>query len=167
MRRRAEALASFAGVWRVAVFGSVARGTADSASDIDYLVVCDRIDYETRNRLANKMVDAAAGAAGFRVDVVLSDTAEWLARTAVASTLEAHLEGEAVDVGRLECLELASTRGQTITMASRTELSVVQLRRMERSLGLIRRNGVRDSVESGAFRALAWLCRMICVVRVE
>ena len=148
VRRGAEALESFVGVWRVAVFGSVARGSADAASDIDYLVVCDEIDYENRDRLANKMVDAAVAASGCRVDVVLSDTAEWLARTGLASSLEAHLEGEAVDLVRLERPELASRRGQTITMASRAELAVVELRRMERSLESMEKVALQSAYES-------------------
>lgn len=129
----AEALAEFDGVWRVAVFGSVARGTADEGSDIDYVVVCGEIDYENRRELKNKMKGAAIRATGHRVDIVLSDTEEWQARTAVASSLEAHLEPRAVDLVRLAHPQPNKKR-RTITMASRMELAVVELIRLGRSL---------------------------------
>lgn len=118
VKRGADALAAFAGVWRVAVFGSVARGGADPSSDIDYLVVCAEIDYQTRNNLALEMQSDAAAAAGHAVDVVLTDTAEWLARTACPSTFEAHIEAEAVNVVCGEQPAFTPSRKQTITMAS-------------------------------------------------
>lgn len=164
VQRGAEALAMFEGVWRVAVFGSVARRTADRASDIDYVVVCDEIDYGARNKLAKKMMAEAANATGHRVDVVLSDTAEWMARTAVASSLEAHLDSEAVDLVRLERPTPTTTKQRrTITMASKMELAVVELNRMERSLGAMVKVATRNDletemIEEGEEDMASWEC---------
>ena len=46
-RRAAEALAA-AGVGRVVLFGSVARGAATERSDIDLVAIYDDIDYNKR-----------------------------------------------------------------------------------------------------------------------
>ena len=152
VRLGAEALASFAGVWRVAVFGSAARGTATPYSDIDYLVVCDEIDYEKRNKAALEMEDAAAAAAGFNVDIVLSDTAEWAARCSLASTFEAAVEAKAVNiVCRVQPIPKATER-QTITMATESENAIAELQRMLQSLVQIRRSALPEPYETDAAR---------------
>ena len=154
VRAGADALALFPGVWRVAVFGSVARETSSPYSDIDYLVLCDEIDYEKRNKLAFEMQEAALVATGwFGVDVVVSDTAEWAARASLASTFEANIEAEAVDLIRRAQPIPTSTRKQKITMANASENATASLTKMATSLAMIRRSSLSEDYENDAVAA--------------
>lgn len=88
-RRAAEALAE-EGAARVVVFGSVASGEATEGSDIDLIAIYDDIDYSKRRELAAPARSAAGSAAGFRVDVIVTDRPEWRMRTTrVRTSLEA------------------------------------------------------------------------------
>ena len=88
-RRAAEALAA-EGVARVVLFGSVARGEATERSDIDLVAIYDDIDYSKRRRIAAPATAAAKDAAGFPVDVLVTDRPEWEIRTTqVRTSLEA------------------------------------------------------------------------------
>lgn len=88
-RRAAEALAA-AGVGRVVLFGSVARGAATERSDIDLVAIYDDIDYSKRRESAAPARTAAKEAAGFPVDVLVTDRPEWKMRTTrVRTSLEA------------------------------------------------------------------------------
>lgn len=158
VRRGAKALAKFSGVWRVAVFGSVPRGEADQSSDIDYLVICSDIDYLTRNQLALDMQAAATKATGHDVDVVLTDTAEWTARTALASTFETSIEHHAVNIVLKQHKQTSAAR-QTITMATKAEQATAELVHMTTTLSAMRvqaagidpENEMRDAGRSDLF----------------
>ena len=78
------------GVASVVLFGSVARGEATERSDIDLIAIYDDIDYSERRRIAAPATTAARGAAGFPVDVLVTDRPEWRMRTTqVRTSLEA------------------------------------------------------------------------------
>ena len=78
--RAAVALAG-AGVGRVVLFGSVARGEADERSDIDLMAIYDDLDYGERWERRCELAGLAGRAAGFPVDVSVTDRAEWRMRT--------------------------------------------------------------------------------------
>ena len=133
VHRGARALSRFPGVWRVAVFGSVGRDEAHQSSDIDYLVICNSIDYSTRNKLALQMRAAASDVTSYPVDIILTDTAEWAARTALPSTFETHIENEAIDIV-LKQPDPASAKDQPVTMATPAEQATARLQHMTSSL---------------------------------
>ena len=88
-RRAVVALVS-AGAGRVVLFGSVARGEATERSDIDLVAICDDIDYSHRSHIADRLTAAAVAAAGYPVDVLVTDWPEWRMRTTrVRTSLEA------------------------------------------------------------------------------
>ena len=88
-QRAAEALAE-AGVGRVVLFGSVARGDANERSDIDLVAIYDDVDYRSRGEIASTLTSRAMATAGCRVDVIVTDRPEWQVRTTrVHTSLEA------------------------------------------------------------------------------
>ncbi|MYC68923.1 MAG: nucleotidyltransferase domain-containing protein [Acidobacteriia bacterium] len=98
----AEALVS-AGVSKVLLFGSVARGDAGLRSDLDLVAVFDDLDYTTRFDVRAELMAAAVQAALCDVDIIVTDRPEWRWRTSrVTSSLEAAIAPDAVtlvDVG--------------------------------------------------------------------
>ena len=94
-RRAAEALTN-TGVGRVVLFGSVAHGAATERSDIDLIAIYDDIDYSRRREIATPAQSIAKDAAGFPVDVVVTDRPEWKMRTTQVLT---SLEARAARVG--------------------------------------------------------------------
>ena len=94
-RRAAEALTN-AGVGRVVLFGSVACGAATGRSDIDLVAIYDDIDYSKRREIAAPAQSVAKDAAGFPVDVLVTDRPEWKMRTTQVLT---SLEARAARVG--------------------------------------------------------------------
>ena len=78
--RAADALAG-AGVARVLLFGSVARGDATEHSDVDLIAIYDDLDYRDRNLKELELTSLAVDAAGRQVDVYVTDRPEWRART--------------------------------------------------------------------------------------
>ena len=93
-RRAARALPG-----SVLLFGSVARGEGSSISDIDVVVVVDRLDTEqfSAPRLEDerRLARRAGSACGWPVQVWLVDWAEWRSRSPVWGTVEheAHAQG--------------------------------------------------------------------------
>lgn len=88
--RRAALTLVTAGAGRVVLFGSVARGEATERSDIDLVAIYDDIDYSHRGHIADRLTTAAAAAAGYPVDVLVTDRPEWRMRTTrVRTSLEA------------------------------------------------------------------------------
>ena len=83
--RAAVALAA-AGVGRVVLFGSVARGDAGERSDIDLMAIYDDLDYGERWERRCELAGLAGRAAGFPVDVSVTDRAEWRMRTTKVAT---------------------------------------------------------------------------------
>ena len=78
------------GAGQVVLFGSLARGQADDRSDIDLIAIYDDIDYRRRGRIADRARTVAVDAAGFPVDVLVTDRPEWAIRTSqVHTSLEA------------------------------------------------------------------------------
>ena len=75
-----------AGVGRVVLFGSVARGDADERSDIDLMAIYDDLDYGERWERRCELAGLAGRAVDFPVDVSVTDRAEWRMRTTRVST---------------------------------------------------------------------------------
>ena len=96
-QQAADALAQ-AGAGRVVLFGSVAREEATERSDIDLIAIYDDIDYSRRREIAESLEATAAGAAGFPVNVLVTDRPEWGMRTTGVHT---SLESRAARSGRL------------------------------------------------------------------
>ena len=83
--RAADALAA-AGVGRVVLFGSVARGDAGERSDIDLMAIYDDLDYKERWERRCELAGLAGRAVEFPVDVSVTDRAEWRMRTTRVAT---------------------------------------------------------------------------------
>ncbi len=78
---RAAAALAGAGVGRVVLFGSVARGDATERSDIDLVAIFDDLDYGERWERRCELMRLAGEAAGHSVDVSVTDRVEWAMRT--------------------------------------------------------------------------------------
>lgn len=93
----AQAIAADEDVRRISLFGSVAAHCSTPNSDIDLIVVYEDIDYLRRHQVANRMADAGSQAAGWDVDVLLTDVPEleWR-RKNVRSSFENKVLAEAV-----------------------------------------------------------------------
>ena len=95
-QRAAECLAA-AGVGRVLLFGSVARGSATVGSDIDLVAIFDDIDYRERLGIRSALCAAAEGVVDSPVEVFVTDRAEWRRRTEeVSASFEAGIASSAV-----------------------------------------------------------------------
>ena len=85
--RRVAAVLAELGAGRVLVFGSVARGDATAASDIDLVAVYDDLgDYASRADLRAKLTARARQVTDAAVDLWVTDRAEWRRRTAVVTS---------------------------------------------------------------------------------
>ncbi len=93
---RAAAVLAEAGVGRVVLFGSVARGDATERSDIDLVAIYDDLDYGERWARRCELAKLARRASGFSVDVSVTDRAEWRVRT---SRVRTSFEGRAAKDG--------------------------------------------------------------------
>ena len=93
---RAAAALVDAGVARVVLFGSVARGDATERSDIDLMAIYDDLDYSQRWEKELELVAAAKAATGYPVDVVVTDRPEWKVRV---EGVRASLENRAARYG--------------------------------------------------------------------
>ena len=78
---RAAAALARAGVGRVVLFGSVARGDATERSDIDLVAIYDDLDYRERWKRRCELKKLAERVVEFPVDVSVTDRAEWRMRT--------------------------------------------------------------------------------------
>lgn len=98
-RRAADALVT-AGVGRVLLFGSAARGEGCERSDIDLVAIYDDLgDYSERRRHRCDLERRAGDAAGRHVDVMVTDAPEWAVRTTkVPCSVEARIAGYAVEL---------------------------------------------------------------------
>ncbi len=87
-----------AGVGTVLLYGSVARGDATAHSDIDLVAVFDDLgDYRCRSRVRRDLGLRARRAAGWPVDVFVTDVPEWTTRTQkVGCSFEAGIAPTAV-----------------------------------------------------------------------
>ena len=97
---RAAAELVAAGVGRVLVFGSVARGEATEDSDIDLVAIFDDLgDYSTRSKQRCSLEAKARTATGCPVDVIVTDAPEWAVRTTkVPCSVETRLAAHAVEL---------------------------------------------------------------------
>ena len=90
----------------VFLFGSVARGTARKESDIDFMVITDRVegDYgsDKRKNLGIDLAREAREACGFRVQVFLVDWVEWKSRSVVWGTFEHEADSYGLWVRQIE-----------------------------------------------------------------
>lgn len=75
-RLAADALVG-AGAREVWLYGSVARGESAPGSDIDLVAVLDDLEYRRRLRVKGELQEAARKACGCRVEVLVTDRAEW------------------------------------------------------------------------------------------
>ena len=98
-QRAADALVA-AGVGRVLLFGSVARGEGCAHSDIDLVAIYNDLgDYSERRRLRCDLERRAGDAAGRSVDVMVTDAPEWAVRTTkVPCSVEARIARYAVEL---------------------------------------------------------------------
>lgn len=97
-RRAADELVA-AGVGRVLLFGSVARGNCHETSDVDLVAIYDDLDYAERHSRRCGLEARASAAAGCAVDVMVTDAPEWAVRTTkVACSVEARVAGYAVEL---------------------------------------------------------------------
>ena len=88
-----------AGVGRVLLFGSLARGEATDASDIDLVAIYDDLDYGERGSRRCALERRAEAAAERRVDVYVTDAPEWAIRTTkVPCSLEARICTYAIEL---------------------------------------------------------------------
>ena len=95
--RRAAAALAEAGVSQVLLFGSVARGTQNSGSDIDLVAIFDDLDYSIRYDHKSELASAAGRAAGQSVDVHVTDRPEWAVRSRrLATTFERRVAAEVI-----------------------------------------------------------------------
>ena len=89
---RAAALLVTAGVSRVMLFGSVARGEATAGSDIDLVAIYDDLDYSERFARKQDLSRLAEAEVGCPVDVLVTDRPEWKVRTErVPTSLESRV----------------------------------------------------------------------------
>ena len=94
--RAADALAA-ADVPMVLLYGSVARGEQNPNSDIDLVAVFDDLDYETRWRCKLRLEALAREAAGWPVEVRVTDRPEWEhRRRRLRTSFEAGIATDAV-----------------------------------------------------------------------
>ena len=101
---RAAAALIAGGAEEVLLFGSVARGTAGPASDIDLVAIFADLDYGDRHVRQRALQVAAAAAVPWPVQVHVTDRPEWRARVErVATSFEHRVAGEAVVVAAGEC----------------------------------------------------------------
>lgn len=97
-RRAADELVD-AGVGRVLLFGSVARGDCGENSDVDLVAIYDDLDYAERHRRRCRLEAQASAAAGCPVDVMVTDAPEWAVRTSkVPCSVEASVARYAVQI---------------------------------------------------------------------
>ena len=96
-QRAAEEIVA-AGAGTVLLFGSLARGEAGEASDIDLVAIYDDLgDYSDRRSRRGRLEQRAQEAAGCPVDVYVTDAPEWAHRSRkVGCSLEACIAGDAV-----------------------------------------------------------------------
>ena len=93
---QAAALLVSAGVSRVMLFGSVARGEATDDSDIDLVAIYDDLDYSDRFAREQALSRLAEAEVGYPVEVLVTDHPEWKVRSENVVT---SLESRAVDDG--------------------------------------------------------------------
>jgi len=97
--RRAAGELVAAGAGKVLLFGSLARGEATERSDIDLVAIYDDLDYAERGKHRCALEARGAAAAGWRVDVMVTDAPEWAVRTArVPCSVEARIAGYALEL---------------------------------------------------------------------
>ena len=95
-RRAADALVA-AGVGKVLLFGSVARGNQRTHSDIDLVAIFDDLDYSRRWALQSELASRAKAACGHSVDLHVTDRPEWARRVdQVSASFEAGIAPSAV-----------------------------------------------------------------------
>lgn len=89
-----------AGVGTVLLFGSLARGDATPASDIDLVAIYDDLgDYSDRATRRCRLEAMARSAAGCPVDVIVTDAPEWEVRTTkVPCSVEAGIASDATQL---------------------------------------------------------------------
>ena len=88
-----------AGAEEVLLFGSVARGSGQAASDIDLVALFADINYAGRADLQRRLEEEASVVGGWPVQVVVTDRPEWRARTEkVPVSFERRISAEAVIV---------------------------------------------------------------------
>ena len=98
-RRAAQAVAAArSDVVKVMLFGSVARGEASEASDIDLMVVFDDLgDYKDRREVRDRLAEAVRDSTPCSVDLHVTDLPEWKVRTEqVSASFEASIVDDLV-----------------------------------------------------------------------
>ncbi len=97
-QRAADVLVT-AGVGKVLLFGSLARGEATENSDIDLVAIYDDLDYTERSKRRGALEAQGTAVAGCRVDVMVTDAPEWAVRTSrVPCSVEARIADYAFEL---------------------------------------------------------------------
>ena len=94
---RAAALLMSAGVSKVMLFGSLARGEATDRSDIDLAAIYDDLDYTERFTRKTELAALVEAEVDHPVDLVVTDRPEWKTRSEqVPTSLESWVEADGV-----------------------------------------------------------------------
>lgn len=94
---RAAALLMSAGVSKVMLFGSLARGEATERSDIDLVAIYDDLDYTERFTRKAELSTLVEAEVDHPVDLVVTDRPEWKIRSEqVLTSLESWVEVDGV-----------------------------------------------------------------------
>ena len=95
-----------AGAGEVWLYGSVARGESVPGSDIDLVAVLDDLEYRRRHRAKSELQGVARQACGRRVEVLVTDRAEWrIQREQVSASFVSAIS---CDLQLLECSSAAT-----------------------------------------------------------
>ena len=145
--RAATALAG-AGVARVVLFGSVARGNATERSDIDLMAIYDDLDYTDRWDRRAELSSLAAAAAGYPVDVVVTDRAEWRVRTTqVHTSMESRAARQGAVLADRPPREVVEWDKEMVMPASDYQEALYRLELATNALRALRRQLEPDSLE--------------------
>ena len=157
-RRAAHALVG-AGAREVWLYGSVARRESEPGSDIDLVAVLDDLEYRRRLRTKRELQDVARAACGRRVEVLVTDRAEWrIQREQVSASF---ISAVSCDLELLACSSVTEADvdwGKDQVMAtSNDELALERLRgvllnltKIEASRGRVRSSGTRPKTTTPA-----------------
>ena len=147
-RELAELFAD-AGATIVLLYGSVARGTATTASDIDMIAVFDDIDYSQRTSIHDKLTTLAAQATNAEVSIRVTDRPEWRHRSEkMSTTFEHHIAPGAIVV-HSEPPRAAVCWGKQIGQpATRHDEMASCLKHANRSLARLANSIVADAEET-------------------
>ena len=154
---RAAAVLAEAGVGRVVLFGSVARGDATERSDIDLVAIYDDLDYGERWARRCELQEMARRASGFSVDVSVTDRAEWRMRTGrVRTSFEGRAARHGVVLVDRRAVDDVDWDKEMVMPVGDYEEALDRLGRTRGALGALLYQLRSDPVERGGPEVVAW-----------